>query len=109
MVARGILLRAGARGELLFAQCSGCHVVADGRSHGIGPDLRGVHGRKIAGAPGYSYSVGLSEVPGTWTDEKLNEFLEHPQRFATGTSMAVEGIPSAEDRRAIIEYLKSRD
>jgi cytochrome c2 len=55
------------RGETLFGACSGCHVIEDGRSHIVGPDLRKVVDRPIATAVGARYSPALKKLGGTWT------------------------------------------
>jgi len=94
------------QGELLFANCRGCHEVENGTVHGIGPDLWGVAGRRIATARGYSYSEALKAVPGTWSEERLDAFLADPQSFAPGTSMRSEGLSDPTSRTKLIEYLK---
>lgn len=95
------------RGQVLFANCSGCHKIEDGSSHGIGPDLSGIVGHRIAGATGYTYSNALASVLGTWSERKLDEFLASPQLFAPGTTMAFQGIPNPSDRAALIRYMKA--
>ncbi len=95
------------RGELIFANCSGCHQIADGNSHGIGPDLARIVGRPIAESQGYSYSNALAKLEGKWTEKRLDEYLTSPQRFAAGTSMVFEGIADPADRAALIRYLKT--
>ncbi len=97
------------RGQNLFASCSGCHNMKDGNSHGIGPDLGGVVGRSIGGAPGYAYSNALGKRGGKWDAETLNGFLSDPATFAPGTSMVLAGIPDPKDRAALVEYLSRRD
>jgi len=94
------------RGALVFARCAGCHKIADGSAHGIGPDLFGVAGRKPAAAAGYGYSNTLRGLSGTWTSEQLDGFLTDPAGFAPGTSMHFEGLPDAADRAAVIKYLQ---
>jgi cytochrome c2 len=93
------------RGRLLFGSCSGCHSRVDGTSHGIGPDLANVVGRRIGGAPGYRYSSALVKHSGTWSADKLDEFLKDPQDFAPGTKMSSAGISDAADRAALIRFL----
>jgi cytochrome c len=95
------------RGQLIFAQCMGCHNAKDGTAHGIGPDLAGIAGRKIASAPGFTYSAALSSVQDVWTDAHLDRFLAAPQEFAPGTSMGFPGITVASDRAKLVEYLKT--
>ena len=76
-------LPAAARdGAALFnAQCKSCHSVT-AASGPAGPSLKGVVGRKIAGAPGYAYSTGLKAKTGTWGDANLDAFLANPAAFA---------------------------
>jgi cytochrome c2 len=84
-------------------RCGGCH---DPNRNMIGPDLRQLLGRRIAGAKGYNYSSALREVGGSWTEERLEEFLADPGAFAPGTTMAIPGIAETEVRRQLIEYIK---
>ncbi|HEY0943415.1 MAG TPA: PQQ-dependent sugar dehydrogenase [Steroidobacter sp.] len=98
-------------GASLYAtQCLGCHTIADGISHRIGPDLMGIVGRAVASAQGYDeYSPALRAQSGVWDVERLNEFLHQPQTSVPGTSMAFPGIVDAEHRKAIIEYLQRNE
>ena len=89
-----------------FGACVGCHQVADGTQHGIGPDLGGVVGRPVAGADGFDYSAGLSSVSGTWTRERLDAFLRDPAAFAPGTSMLMPPIADEATRQAVISRLE---
>ena len=93
-----------ATGEDLFGdQCSGCHTI-DAASSPTAPTLKGVVGRKVASLADFQYSDALKAKGGTWTGEALDAFLSNPKAFAPGTSMNVS-VPSADDRRAIIQYL----
>lgn len=94
------------RAEALFARCSGCHKIADGSGHGIGPDLFGVVGRPVASAEGYGYSNALRGLSGVWDAQQLDAFLTNPAAYAPGTSMHFDGLPDAADRAAVIEYLQ---
>jgi cytochrome c2 len=99
----------GTTRELAFANlCSGCHTTEGGDEHGLGPDLRGVVGRPIAAAAGYSeYSPALRRHPGRWTEAELDRFLTAPQVHSPGTTMGFPGISNAETRAAVIAHLKS--
>jgi cytochrome c2 len=88
-------------------KCSGCHAVGNGTMHGIGPDLRGVYGRKMASASGFAYSGAFRELDGVWREDNLDEFLKDPRAFVPGTLMAIEGIEDPSEREAIIELLRS--
>ena len=98
----------GTSGEVAFATaCSGCHKVGDGTSHRIGPDLWSVIGRKPGSADGYSdYSAAMRARGGEWTEEQLNKFIENPQVAVPGTAMEFGGVPDADTRAKIIDYLK---
>jgi aldose sugar dehydrogenase len=95
------------RGSIVFARCSGCHAVNDGKTHGLGPDLKNVVGRDIAAADGFAYSPALQGLPGAWTDARLDAFFANPAGEAPGTTMLAPGVSDADDRRALIEYLRS--
>jgi cytochrome c len=101
----------GQDGESLFAtQCLGCHTIADGISHRLGPDLLGIVGRGVAQAKGYDeYSPAMRSQSGSWDAERLDKFLQQPQAAVPGTSMAFPGVPDAKQRHAIIEYLQKNE
>lgn len=97
----------GTSGAVLFATtCGNCHKAIDGFTQTYGPDLGGVVGRKVASAPGFSsYSPALQALRGTWTKERLDQFLSDPQKMAPGTTMTFRGLPDASQRSAIVDYL----
>jgi cytochrome c len=95
-----------ARGQFLFAACAGCHAVADGATHGIGPDLAGIMDRPIADSDGFRYSPALAGLPGRWTEKALDRFLTDPQAFAPGNTMVFSGLADPADRSDLIAYLK---
>jgi cytochrome c2 len=94
-------------GETVFQACNGCHVIGDGISNGIGPDLRKVVNRPVAATAGYRYSAALSNLGGKWTRERLDQFLTNPQAYAPGTKMKFPGITNTDDRKQLIEFLAS--
>ena len=89
-----------------FSSCIGCHAIDDSDSHGIGPNLNNIIGRKIASAENYRYSDSLKSINGVWTKDLLNDFIKDPQSIAQGTSMIYEGIKDEDERSEIIEYLE---
>jgi cytochrome c2 len=94
-------------GETLFQACSGCHMIGDGESNGIGPDLRKVVGRNVATTPGYRYSASLRRLGGKWTRDRLDQFLTNPQAYVPGTKMSFPGVVKQADRQQLIEFLAS--
>ncbi len=96
-----------AKGQRLFLRCQSCHEIADTKVVKSGPVLKGVFGRKVASQDGYPYSADLKAQSFTWDEAHLDQWLEQPTAVAPGTSMAFIGLPSPEDRKALIAYLKS--
>jgi cytochrome c len=95
---------AAADGAKLFAlQCKSCHAA---KSSPMGPSLTGVAGAAVAGRTDYKYSAGLVAKGGKWTDAALDAYLAKPATFAPGTRMTY-AVPVAENRTAIIGYLKT--
>ena len=45
---------------------------------------------------------------GEWTYEHLNTFLTSPKDYAPGNKMTFAGLKSADDRAAVIAYLRTR-
>jgi cytochrome c2 len=82
-----------------------CHPSDASGQHGVGPNLRGVPGRKIASVPDYPFSEALRSLDSTWSPEQLDAFLANPLKRAPGTKMAFGGVASASDRAALIELL----
>lgn len=97
-----------ADGAAVFnAQCKSCHSLT-GKSGPSGPTLKGAAGRKVAGAADFpGYSPALKKKGGTWTDASLDAFLTNPAGFAPGGKMFVR-VPQAENRAALIAYLKTQ-
>lgn len=97
-----------ARGALLYAQCRGCHPISENEAGGIGPNLFGIVGKKVASASGYAYSKALREKRGRWGPNRLEAYLADPQSFAPGTTMDYPGLASAADRESIVAFLASQ-
>ena len=87
--------------------CATCHTFDKGGANKIGPNLWDVVGEPIAeDRNGYSFSDALQQHKGQkWDPEKLNEWLDNPQRFAQGTKMTFAGFPQAQNRADVIKYL----
>jgi cytochrome c len=91
-------------GETLFRQrCQTCHSVAPDKTTPLGPNLRGVFGRK-AGATAFRYSDALKKSGVVWSQATLDRYLAAPLRLVPGTRMTV-ALPNAAQRAAILDYL----
>lgn len=95
-----------AKGKTAFATCSTCHAVEAGVNK-IGPTLHAVVGRAAGTVAGYSYSAANKNSGITWTEEKLFQYLQNPQRVVPGTKMAFAGWSDAQKRADVIAYLKT--
>jgi aldose sugar dehydrogenase len=97
----------GTSGEALFAEkCGGCHTTEPTGGNTIGPNLRGVVGRRVASLRDYpNYSPALSKLGGAWTKERLDVFVAAPGTACPGTAMDYAGDANADERAAIISYL----
>ena len=94
------------RGTKVFKKCTSCHNVGPGGANGTGPALYGVVGNDKAVGDGFSYSSALTGLGGKWTYEDLDAFLAKPSAYAKGTKMNFIGLKKAEDRAAVIEYMR---
>lgn len=93
------------RGAALYAsKCGGCHALDENR---YGPAHRGVFGRKAGRARGYAYSSALSSSTIVWREDTLDRWLADPEKLIPGQRMSVS-VPSEDDRRDIIAYLRAR-
>lgn len=95
------------RGKLLFLQCGACHAVVPGAPAKVGPNLSGVFGRKAGAAAGFKYSPAMGKAGLTWDEANLDKWLLAPAKLVPGTIMLFPGLPKAEDRKAVIAYLKT--
>ena len=93
------------RGRKLYAQCSICHGSLDSPASSTGPTLAGVVGRPVGKLADFKFSPALRNAGGEWTVEGLQEFLSNPSQQIPGVRMAFAGIPSIEDRSALVCFL----
>lgn len=95
-----------ARGEILSFACRACHGLTPDAPSPLGPPLHGMFGRPAASLDGFDYSPALQQSGIVWTEDALDAWLARPDEFLPGNYMAFTGFQSADDRRALIAYLK---
>lgn len=95
---------APANGETLFKQkCVVCHTVVAAKPGTVGPNLRGVVGRKAASTT-FNYSNALKQTKIIWNKATLDKYLSAPTKMVPGTKMVIS-VTDAAQRAALIQYL----
>ena len=95
------------RGQTLFKKCVHCHTYKAGQNHRIGPNLYGMFGRKAGDVPDYDFSDAWKNADFIWTDETLDTYLLAPHKMIPNNRMPFNGFSRADDRRALIIYLRT--
>ena len=95
-------------GKETFAKCVACHTIDKGGRNGVGPNMHGVVGRAVASVEGFSYSAAMKAKGGVWDEAALDAYLENPRKAVVGTKMSFAGLSNADERKALIEYLKAQ-
>jgi cytochrome c len=91
------------RGKALFQACVGCH--SDTRNP-LGPNLKGVFGRKSAALEDYRYSAPMMRANLVWDEDNLRAYIADPQGTVKGNRMPYGGIQDPADLDDVIAYLK---
>lgn len=95
-------------GERQFARkCSICHTLTPDGANRAGPTLYDVFGRRAGTLAGYIYSDALKNSDIIWNEDTIDRlFGEGPQEVVPGTKMPLQKMTSAEERNALIAFLK---
>ena len=97
---------AGDHGAEVFRACVACHALSENDAQRAGPTLAGLYGRRIASLPGYRFSDALKRMDVVWTPETVSKLFEvGPNTYTPGTKMPEQRIGSAEDRKALTDFL----
>ena len=97
---------AGDHGAEVFRACVACHTLSKSDVPRAGPTLAGLYGRRIASLPGYRFSDALKGMDIVWTPETVAKLFEvGPNAYTPGTKMPEQRIGSAEDRKALTDFL----
>ena len=97
-------------GERAYQQCYSCHATEAGKHDLSGPSLHGIVGRPVAAVPGFDFSPALERFAAAnprWTPALIDRFAADPEALVPGTSMAFHGLPDADERRALLDYLET--
>lgn len=91
-------------GAQLFEACAACH---NDRPDALGPNLKGIVGRKAGSRDDFRYSSAMERAGFVWTPHNLKEYLHDPQAKVKGNRMPFSGIDSASDLDDLVAYLET--
>jgi len=96
-------------GERQFKRkCSICHSLTAGSDRRAGPTLHRLFGRRAGTVPDYRYSETLTGSDLVWSAETIDALFDQgPDHYLPGTKMPMQRIVGPEDRRDLIEFLKT--
>ncbi len=97
-----------AKGEATFKKCASCHTITPGGASGIGPNLHGIMGKKMAAIGGFAYSDGLKALGGSWDFKSTNDWLTNPKKMVAGTKMTFAGLSDAQERANLLVYMNAQ-
>ncbi|MBL4691817.1 MAG: c-type cytochrome [Magnetovibrio sp.] len=97
-------LASAADGATLFKKCKFCHSLEAGKNK-MGPSLHNITGKPAGKVAGFKrYSDRFKAADFIWTDKNLDEFFQNPKKISKMTAR----LSKAEDRAAMIEFLKTK-
>jgi cytochrome c len=89
-------------GRQLYLACAACHT---DRPDALGPNLRGVVGRKAGAREDFRYSSPMKRAGFVWDEVNLREYLADPQAKVKGNRMPYGGLRDAKDIDDVVAYL----
>ena len=96
------------KGRKLFARCKTCHTLNEGGRQKVGPNLWNMFGQKAGAMEGFPYSKAMAASEIVWTEKSVSAYIENPREFMPGNRMTFVGLRKAEDREALITYLRQQ-
>lgn len=93
--------------EFFMRKCSSCHDEYKSTTHGKGPNLWNIFGRKAGTSDGFEYSDAMRESGHTWNYATLNYYLTKTKRAVPGRIMNFRGIRQDKYRAKLLVFLRS--
>jgi cytochrome c len=89
-------------GKQLYLACAACHT---DKPDALGPNLKGVVGRKAGALEDFRYSNPMKRANLVWDETNLREYLADPQAKVKGNRMPFGGLREAKDIDDVVAYL----
>ena len=93
--------------EYFLRKCSSCHDDYQSATHGKGPNLWNVMGRKAGSAEGFKYSDAMRQSGHIWDYATLNYYLTDTKKAVPGRIMNFKGISEDKERAKLLLFLRS--
>jgi cytochrome c len=100
----GAMAADASHGRELFLGCAACHTE---KPDAIGPDLKGVFGRKSAALEDFRYSNPMRRANLVWDAANLHAYLIDPQSKVKGNRMPFGGVANPSEADDIVAYLQT--
>ncbi len=94
------------KGKDLFQKCVACHSEQASGSD-VGPNLKGVFGRKSGALEDFRYSNAMRRAEVTWDEGTLKDFIANPQGKIKGNRMPFSGFANAGEIDDVVAYIKT--
>jgi cytochrome c len=91
-------------GKELFLACAACHTE---KPDAIGPNLKGVFGRKSAALDDFRYSNPMKRANLVWDAANLRAYLLDPQSKVKGNRMPFGGVANSAEADDLVAYLQT--
>ncbi len=93
--------------EYFMRKCSSCHDSEKSDTHGKGPNLWNIFGRKAGTAKGFEYSDAMRQSGHIWNFATLNYYLTRTERAVPGRIMNFRGIRQDKYRAKLLLFLST--
>ncbi len=93
--------------EYFMRKCSSCHDEYQSETHGKGPNLWNVFGRKAGTSEGFEYSDAMRQSGHNWSFATLNYYLTRTERAVPGRIMNFRGIRQDKYRAKLLLFLST--
>jgi len=92
--------------QVFAAHCQTCHGVTGPADSTLGPDLRGIYGRRVGDGNSGVHSRATHESTAVWDRELLRRFLSDSPQAIPGTLMSVR-IADQRELEALLDFLQT--